>query len=402
MPNPNTNFKNSNGTDLGNIIITKEYLMTVYPQIAANMITPELWTWGSGGSGNLGNNQTLARLTPITTSAGGANWKQVSCGQAHTAAIKTDGTLWTWGYNSFGQVGNNQTTDSNIPVTTFAGGTNWKQVSCGYRFTAAIKTDGTLWTWGFNAGQIGDNTTTNRSIPVTTFAGGTNWKQVSGGQNHTAAIKTDGTLWVWGSGSNVRLGTNDTTSRLTPVTTFAGGTNWKQVACGYEQTAAIKTDGTLWVWGYNIFAHLGTNDTTNRSTPVTTFAGGTNWKQVSGGQRHTVAIKTDGTLWGWGTNFGMLGTNDTINRSTPVTTFAGGTNWKQVACGYLCTTAIKTDGTLWGWGFNSGGQLGINDNSGNYVTTPVTTFAGGTNWKQVEAGKQCTAAIKTSDDLIGI
>ncbi len=124
-------------------------------------------------------------------------------------------------------------------MTTFAGGTNWKQVTGRYS-TAAIKTDGTLWTWGYNNfGQLGDNTTTYRSIPVTTFAGGTNWKQVSHGIIHSAAIKTDGTLWTWGYNGYGQLGINDTTSRSTPVTTFAGGTNWKQVT-GSFHTAAIE------------------------------------------------------------------------------------------------------------------------------------------------------------------
>ena len=152
------------------------------------------------------------------------------------------------------------------------------------------------------------------------------------------------TLWTWGRNSYRTLGTNDGTHRSTPVTTFAGGTNWKQVDSKYS-TAAIKTDGTLWVWGYNNFGQLGINDTTNRSTPVTTFAGGTNWKSVACGVLHSAAIKTDGTLWTWGyNNYGQLGTNDTDPKSTPVTTFAGGTNWKQVSGGSLHTSAI-TSGT---------------------------------------------------------
>ena len=198
-----------------------------------------LWTWGNNSSGRLGDNTAPNRSTPVTTLAGGANWKQVFAGVNNTVAIKTDGTLWTWGYNIGGQLGDNTTTDRSIPVTTFAGGTNWKQVSAGNLHTLAIKTDGTLWTWGSNAyGQLGDNTSTNRSTPVTTFAGGTNWKQVACGQIHTAAIKTDGTLWTWGRNSSGQLGDNTTTNRSTPVTTFAGGTNWKQVASGYSHAAA--------------------------------------------------------------------------------------------------------------------------------------------------------------------
>ena len=167
-----------------------------------------------------------------------------------------------------------------------------------YGTTAAIKTDGTLWTWGYNnGGQLGINVgSTDRLTPVTTFAGGTNWKQVAcNGYGHAVAIKTDGTLWTWGRNSYGQLGINNTTTpKPTPVTTFAGGTNWKQVSCGYRHIAAIKTDGTLWVWGNAALGALGTNDETNRSTPVTTFAGGTNWKQVTGGTYYTSAV-TSGT-----------------------------------------------------------------------------------------------------------
>ena len=248
MPNPEvvTNYKDSDGVDLGKKLISKDYLISVYPQIADQLITPELWTWGRnqfGGAGDNTNNNN--RITPVTTLAGGSNWKQVSA-SIGCAAIKTDGTLWTWGYNLYGQLGTNDGTHRSTPVTTFAGGTNWKQVSTGVNHTAAIKTDGTLWTWGYNAyGVLGVNDTTQRNTPVTTFAGGTNWKQVSFGRYASTAIKTDGTLWTWGHGNEGNLGINDTVQRNTPVTTFAGGTNWKQVSAGIYITAAIKTSDDL-------------------------------------------------------------------------------------------------------------------------------------------------------------
>jgi alpha-tubulin suppressor-like RCC1 family protein len=368
---------------------------------AENFRQPSLFVWGVNGSGQLGvNDVTPDRFTPITTFSGGTTWKSVSSGGYYIAAIKTDGTLWTWGNNSQGQLGINDTNNRSVPVTTFAGGNNWKSISSGFFQTAAIKTDGTLWIWGLSErGQLGINlNNVNRLTPVTTFAGGNNWKSVFCATRHTAAIKTDGTLWVWGLGNeDGRLGTNDTTQRNTPVTTFAGGNNWKQVSAGYH-TAAIKTDGTLWIWGRNVEGQLGTNDTAGRTTPVTTFAGGNTWKSVDCGRFHTAAIKTDGTLWTWGLNTsGELGDNTTTNRSTPVTTFAGGTNWKSVECGDNYTAVIKTDGTLWSWGQEGGGKLGINVSSGSR-NTPVTTFAGGNNWKQVSAGRSQTAAIKYSPD----
>ena len=380
-----------------------------------------LFTWGNGA---LGDNSGANRSTPVTTSAGGANWKQVSSGGSVTAAIKTDGTLWTWGDAAAGRLGNGITAvgvTRFTPVTTFAGGTNWKQVSCGGDHTAAIKTDGTLWTWGNSGGgRLGNGVTTgNRSTPVTTFAGGNNWKQVSCEIFHTAAIKTDGTLWTWGNGIGNQLGINSTTNKSTPITTFAGGTNWKQVSCGGDgtgsaHTAAIKTDGTLWTWGTGISGQLGDNSMSGSGVPVTTFAGGTNWKQVSARGRYTAAIKTDGTLWTWGYgNTGQLGnaatTSAGVGRNTPLTTFSGGTNWKQVVCCYGHTAAIKTDGTLWTWGqagvsIGGGvvittGKLGNGVTIGN-ISTPVTTFAGGTNWKQVSGAGSMTAAVTYIDPVI--
>jgi alpha-tubulin suppressor-like RCC1 family protein len=273
-------------------------------------------------------------------------------------------------------------------------------VSAGRIHTSAIKTDGTLWTWGSGSSALlGTNDATNRSTPVTTFAGGTDWKQVSSGGYHTAAIKTDGTLWIWGFGGTGRLGTNDATTRSTPVTTFAGGTDWKQVSVSGGHTAAIKTNGTLWTWGIGSTGQLGNNNIDPRSTPVTTFAGGTDWKQVSSGGSHTTAIKTDGTLWTWGNGTsGRLGTNDTTNRSTPVTTFAGGTDWKQVSAGGSHTIALRDDGVnkeLYVFGSNSNLELGNNKASDDYV--PNETFAGGTNWKQVSAGDSHTTAVKFGD-----
>jgi alpha-tubulin suppressor-like RCC1 family protein len=376
--------------DLENYFVTEYWLIDQY-------IGDELWMWGRQGfssTGPLGVNDITSKSTPVTTFAGGTNWKQVSGGNTYTAAIKTDGTLWTWGLGTSGQLGNATITNVSTPVTTFAGGTNWKQVSAGSLHCAAIKTDGTLWTWGNGTnGRLGNAVTTNVSTPVTTFAGGTNWKQVSTGSFHTAAVKTDGTLWTWGNGTNGQLGDNTITSKSIPVTTFAGGTDWKQVAGGGRHTAAIKTDGTLWAWGQNTYGQLGDNTITSKSIPVTTFAGGTNWKQVSSGLSHTAAIKTDGTLWAWGQNtYGQLGDNTITSKSIPVTTFAGGTNWKQVAGSVLGTTAIKTDGTLWSWGGNAYGDRGTNDVTNK--STPVTTFAGGTNWKQVSEGRgRFTGAI---------
>ena len=377
----------------------EDYFVTDY-WLIDNFVGDTLWGWGSDGEGELGTSDATTRSIPVTTSAGGNNWKQVSSGFRHMAAIKTDGSLWTWGRGAEGQLGTSDNTQRNTPVTTFAGQNTWKQVSCGDFHTTAIKTDGSLWVWGTGGdGRLGTNDATQRNTPVTTFAGGTTWKQVAGGQQNTVAIKTDGTLWIWGTNNGGRMGINDSNDfngKNTPVTTFAGGTNWKQVDCG-QFTTAIKTDGSLWTWGRNDHGQLGINVSTgDRRTPVTTFIGGTNWKQVSCFFFHMAAIKTDGSLWTCGRNDnGQLGINNNTQRNTPVTTFAGGNNWKQVDCGGWHTAAIKTDGSLWTWGWNSNSQLGINLGLFQDRNTPVTTFAGRNNWKSVSGGGYFTSAVQS-------
>ena len=383
------NFQQS-GSDIDSRFIRKEFF-----QIG------NLWTWGSNGAGQLGDNTTTKRSSPVQTIAGGQNWKEVggvgggagANDGATVGAIKADGTLWMWGDADYGILGDDTRTDKSSPVQTVSAGTNWKQVSVGtYFHTVAIKTDGTLWGWGLNQnGSVGDGTNTQRSSPVQTSSGGNNWKQAIAGHAATIAIKTDGTLWTWGSGGDGQLGDGTTTNKTNPGQ-VGSDTNWKQVSNNYYASAAIKTDGTLWVWGTNLDGVLGTNNLTYYSSPVQTVSGGTNWSQVSVGKRFMCAIKTDGTLWGWGINTSyQLGDNTSTSRSSPVQTVSGGTNWKQVSAGTTHASAVKTDGTLWSWGVGSSGQLG--NNGIDSVSSPVQTIAGGTKWKSVGAGYRQVIAI---------
>jgi alpha-tubulin suppressor-like RCC1 family protein len=379
--------------DLEDYFVTEYWLIDQY-------IGDELWTWGYNSNGQLGNAVLTSVSTPSTTFSGQTNWKEISCGYFHTAAIKTDGTLWVWGQGTYGKLGNAVIAGNiSTPMTTFTGGTNWQQISCSYRHTAAIKTDGTLWVWGStSSGRLGNGITAagNVSTPITTFTGGTNWKSVSAGQSNTVAIKTDGTLWTWGAPGAGALGNAVVGGFFgsTPSTTFAGGNNWKQVSCGASRVAAIKTDGTLWTWGSGSQGQLGSANLSNRSTPSTTFAGGSNWKSVFVGSGSMAAIKTDGTLWTWGSgSTGQLGNAQITDKSTPVTTFAGGANWKQVSNAGFHMAAIKTDGTLWTWGYGTYGRLGNAVITGN-ISTPITTFAGGSNWKQSSCAPSNTAVVQ--------
>jgi len=383
-----TRYTEDSNYDLGSCLITKKYLLEVYPSLIPEVKSPGLWVWGGKNScGELGTNDTISRSSPVQTISSGTNWCSVSAGSAAafllSAAIKTDGTLWMWGYNYKGQLGTNNIINRSSPVQTVSGGPNWCRVAAGVSATAAIKTDGTLWMWGYGSGgTLGTGNDINRSSPVQTVSGGTNWCRVSTFSYHTAAIKTDGTLWTWGSGGNGRLGTNNVTDRSSPVQTVSGGTNWCSVSAGCAITAAIKTDGTLWMWGCGFNGQLGNNAAINRSSPVQTVSGGYNWRSVSAGVNLTAAIKTDGTLWTWGSGGnGRLGTNNCISRSSPVQTVSGGTNWFSISAGTNGAAAIKTDGTLWTWGSNICGELGTNDTISR--SSPVQTVSGGTNWRSV-------------------
>ena len=380
------NFNGPDG-DLTQVFITERQMIDRY------VTSGSLWSWGSGTAGELGDNTIVSKSSPVQTVSPTTNWKQVSNSVA-PSAVKIDGTLWVWGNGAGGVIGNNSTLSRSSPVQTVAAGTNWQQVSASGSSAAGIKTDGSLWTWGLNNfGGLGNNSTASTSSPVQTISAGTNWKQISIG-TYSAAIKTDGTLWTWGLNNLGQLGDNSTVNTSSPVQTASAGTDWETVVAGAtNQTAAIKTDGTLWLWGANSVGQLGDNTTVNKSSPVQTIALGTNWKQVAIGAPGgaTAAIKTDGTLWTWGSNiYGQLGDNTTVNKSSPVQTVSAGTNWKQVSCASHMA-AIKTDGTLWLWGRNLAGNLG-NSSTVNR-SSPVQTAAGGTNWKQVSVSAEQTMAI---------
>ena len=163
------------GSDIGDLLVSRDIFSE-----------GGLWTWGSNSYGQLGDSTLINRSSPVQTISRGTNWKQVSCTETRVTGIRTDGTLWNWGWNLFGGLGDSTTTDKSSPVQTITGGNTWKQAATGSYFTAAIKTDGTLWTWGNNAsGQLGDSTTTDNSAPVQTISRGTTWKQVSCGDSFT-------------------------------------------------------------------------------------------------------------------------------------------------------------------------------------------------------------------------
>jgi len=296
-------------------------------------------------------------------------WQSISAGYDHSLAIKEDGTLWAWGDNGTGSLGDNTTIDKNTP-TQIGTDSNWVQVCANFNSSYAIKSDGTLWAWGSNSqGQLGIGTS-NSSYRVPTQVGtDSNWQSISSSDNFCLALKTDGTLWSWGRNSYGQLGDNTTVNKILP-TQIGTDANWQSISAGHSHSLAIKSNGTLWAWGWNGNGRLGDGTNTNRTVP-TQIGTATNWQKVDGGYGHSFGIKTDGTLWAWGANtggeFGMV-TSPLIS-NVPVQ-IGTDTNWQDVSAGQWFSYAIKTNHTLWSTGRNDEGQLG----NGTSSATDVLVF----------------------------
>ena len=346
---------------------------------------PTVWAVGYNSIGSLGFNDTVSRSSPVQLGApntwatiGSLGWGSVSLG------IKPNGTLWTWGFNSYGQLGLGDTVNRSSPVQVGAL-TNWAKLSTGGGGTGqvifAIKTDGTLWGWGNGtAAGLGVNDKIARSSPIQ-IGSGTTWSLVTTGGYSIHALKTDNTLWSWGANSTGELGLSDRVYRSSPVQ-VGSGTTWSSVSTHNYCPIAIKTDGTLWSWGFGNTGALGQNDTVYRSSP-TQVGSGTTWSLISSGNYFNAAVKTDGTLWLWGrNNYSQLGQYDTANRSSPAQVGGGGT-WSAISAGQLSMSGIQTNGTLWGWGNNGFGQLGTGDTANRAYPVQIGTL---TNWTKVVIG----------------
>ena len=346
-----------------------------------------LWAWGNNEYGQLGNGTTTNSLVAVQIGTAN-NWKAVSAGESHTVAVKQDDTVWAWGYNDFGQLGDgNIGTFSAAPIQVKCKSgvgnlVDVKAVSAGNLYTVAIKEDGSVWAWGYNNhGQLGDdgNSGTFSATPVQVMSSDddgititefTKAIAVSTGSGHTVAIDNDDNLWAWGNNGSGRLGDGTTDNRNYPVQVMANAStefnNIRAVSAGGSHTVAIDNGKNLWAWGNNSSGQLGDGTTIPKISPVQVMS---DVKTVSAGYSHTVAIKEDGSVWAWGeSNYGQLGDGTTTDRLYPVKI---GDKWAEVSAGSEHTVAIKRDKILWAWGWNNNGQLGDGTKTTRFVPKRV-------------------------------
>jgi len=372
-----------------NILVAMSEFTTAPMVSAGNSFTVALksdgtvWSWGYNYFGQLGDGTTTtAKRTPVRVT-GLTDVISVSAGHTHTAVLKADGTVWTWGYNWYGQLGDGTIINKHAPVQV-TGLTGVIAVSAGDEHTVALKADGTVWAWGHNwTGQLGTSTTTmyQSSTPVQ-IVGLTGITAISAGHSHTVALKSDGTAWAWGNNSHGQLGDGSTTWGGVPQPVqVAGLADIIAVSVGSRYTVALKADGTAWAWGYNYYGQLGDGTTADRHTPVQ-ITGLTGVTDISAGAVHTVASTLGGTAWAWGSNNrGQLGDGTETDRHTPVQV-TGLTGVTAVSAANssgatVHTIALKSDGAVWAWGDNWYGQLGLGDYTSTNSFTPVQVLGEG-------------------------
>ena len=363
-----------------------------------------LWGYGKNSQGGMAQNSTAVDVysSPIQISDS-TTWNFPPSGASHSTQgfvlTKTNGTLWSWGYNYNTVLGQNSPITTHLSSATQIGSdTNWASATMGNMSSFGIKTDGTLWTWGRNvAGSLGLNQVASPYSNAQKYSSpvqipGTTWSKIYQSGLSIYALKTNNTLWAWGHNVNGQLGQNERNVHYSSPVQIPG-TNWARVYSGSEDKVhASKTDGTLWSWGKGYAGGLGNNTSYpsaayQQSSPVQ--IPGTDWDisaddKIANGDKNCYAIKTDGTMWVWGSNsYGQLGRNSSYvddgipwgGRSSPVQ-LGTDTNWKSVSATYgYSVSATKTDGTTWQWARNyaqsGGAYYGDDVDQGAYRSSPV-------------------------------
>lgn len=345
-----------------------------------------LWAWGLNDFGQVGDGTTNNRWSPVQISSA-TNWVAIATGKNFSVGLQSDGTLWTWGNNNSGQLANGSFSRASVP-TRAGTASDWKAIACGRSHTLLIKNNGTLWVCGDNYyGQLGDGTNTNRNTP-TQIGTAANWVAVAGGNFHSLALQSDGEVYGWGVNSDGQLGDGTTTNTTSPTHINAPST-FVSISAGAGHSAGILADGSVWGWGANRNGELGTGDGPGIKTIPTQIGTATDWVSIVCAGTHTTGVRGDGTAWAWGGNqYYVLGHGDQTKRDVP-TQIGADNDWIAVAAGIFHTIAIRNNGATWGWGGVRNGEPG--DGTNNYVTSPKQTIAAPT----ITLATANTSATKT-------
>ena len=386
------------------------------------------WTKGWSMSPVQGPSAGNTKVTLTPPGPRGIRFSQVSAGKGHTVAVASDGNLYAWGSNDHGQLGDGTKTDRHEPIRVekpqgtpqnFA----WIHASAGHMFSMGLGSDGKIYGWGSNTyGQLGDGTTNDHYTPAQVVMPenvptGFTWQQEAAGSLHSLGIGSDGKLYSWGNNLYGFLGDGTTNDRHTPTPVVTplnapSGFTWKQASCWGWHSLALGSDNQLYSWGWNNRGELGIGAITGyKPTPVRVNTpqgapSGFAWKQSKMGDWSSLAIGSDGNIYGWGTgDNGILGNGLVKDSYSP--TVANKPNgafpgffWKQVSLVGSTALAIGSDNNLYSWGSNGQGQVGDNTttqrNTPVRVATPPNTPSG-LIWLQVSAGWDNTSFGLASD-----
>ena len=337
-------------------------------------LTPDgtVWAWGNNGHGQLGDGSFANRASPAPV-PNFDNVIAIAAGAQHTVALRQGGAVWTWGRNYYGQLGNGSQVDRSSPMQV----SNLNDViaiAAGTEHTAALRQEGTVWTWGANGGgQLGDRSYTLRRTPVQVYTVSNvilnDVIAIAAGTGHTVALRQDGIVWTWGDNSVGQLGGgNFLGTRAAAGKVQFTLTDIIAIAAGNRHTAALRQDGTVWTWGENPHGQLGLGHLAPQAAPKQVL-NLTNVIAIAAGDSHTAALRQDGTVWTWGHNaYGQVGDGSLTNRSSPVQV-PNLNNVTAIAAGGHHTMAFRQDGTVWTWGDNAQGQLGAG--TGTHHPAPI-------------------------------